>query len=296
MSVAQLGYLGFEVSDLPGWEAFATTVLGLGVSHRDPDGGFRLRMDSHHYRMMITPGPADDLTVVGWELPDEEALSGCLERLKGAGVPVTEASPAERDTRGVTALFKLMDPAGGPTELYTGPSLGSAPFTSPLLLTRFVAEEQGLGHLVLTANSQDESVEFYSSLLGFRLSDYIKCELSGYPVDIAFMHTNARHHSVAFGAKQKKGLHHFMLEVASIDDVGLCYDRCLKNGVRIMQTLGRHPNDRMFSFYGKTPSGFQFEIGCGGQQVDDATWEVTTHTCVSEWGHHPPQIFTPRKK
>jgi 2,3-dihydroxybiphenyl 1,2-dioxygenase len=164
------------------------------------------------------------------------------------------------------------------------------------LLSKFVAEEQGLGHLVLTANSQDESVQFYSDLLGFKLSDYIRCDLYGYPVDIAFMHANSRHHSVAFGAKQPKGLHHFMLEVASLDDVGLCYDRCLKSGVRIMQTLGRHPNDQMFSFYAKTPSGFQFELGYGGRQVDDATWEVTTHPCVSEWGHHPPQIFAPRKR
>ena len=37
-----------------------------------------------------------------------------------------------------------------------------------------------------------------------------------------------------------------------------------------MQTLGRHPNDRMFSFYAKTPSGFQFEFGWGGREVDDA--------------------------
>ncbi len=33
---------------------------------------------------------------------------------------------------------------------------------------------------------------------------------------------------------------------------------------RIMHTLGRHPNDRMFSFYARTPSGFQFEVGWGG--------------------------------
>jgi hypothetical protein len=63
-----------------------------------------------------------------------------------------------------------------------------------------------------------------------------------------------------------------------------------------MQTLGRHPNDRMFSFYARTPSGFQFELGWGGRQVDDATWTPTTYDHISEWGHHPPEFLAPPPK
>jgi hypothetical protein len=73
--------------------------------------------------------------------------------------------------------------------------------------------------------------------------------------------------STSAGDRQKKRLHHFMLEVGSMDDVGLAFDRALRKGVRIMQTLGRHPNDRMFSFYAKTPSGFQFELGSRAGRV-----------------------------
>jgi Glyoxalase/Bleomycin resistance protein/Dioxygenase superfamily len=78
--------------------------------------------------------------------------------------------------------------------------------------------------------------------------------------------------------------------------VGLAFDRALRGGVRIAQTLGRHPNDRMFSFYAKTPSGFQFECGWGGRIVDDATWEPTTYDRISEWGHHPPVMFAPKPR
>ena len=296
MAVAQLGYLGFEVTDLEAWESFVTQVLGLRVHSRLPDGGFRLSMDNHAYRFIITPGDADDLAVVGWEAATPENLSACLERLKSAGTEIVEADREEKEARGVQALFRFQDPAGVPSELYYGPTRADEPFESDLILTNFVANEQGLGHLVLTANSQQESMEFYCNLLGFRLSDYIRCDMYGYPVDIAFLHANTRHHSVAFGAQQRKRLHHFMLEVESMDDVGLCYDRALKSGVQIVQTLGRHPNDKMFSFYAQTPSGFQFEFGCGGRQIDETSWEPTVHNCVSEWGHHPPQIFKPRKK
>jgi hypothetical protein len=43
----------------------------------------------------------------------------------------------------------------------------------------------------------------------------------------------------------------------------------------------------MLSFYGVTPSGFLFELGVDGREVDDRTWEVRTHHAVSDWGHRP---------
>ena len=159
----------------------------------------------------------------------------------------------------------------------------------------FVTGDQGLGHAVIMRASQAESKRFYSDVLGFRLSDHIICDLYGYKVNIAFFHANPRHHSIAFGDSQKKRIHHFMIEARSMDDVGLAFDRALRAGVRIINTLGKHPNDKMFSFYAKTPSGFQFEFGWGGREVDDATWEPTTYDHISEWGHHPPEFLAPRK-
>ncbi len=163
-------------------------------------------------------------------------------------------------------------------------------------MSKFVTGEQGLGHVVMSANEPAKSERFYQDLLGFRLSDRIVCEFHGYPVDITFMHGGPRHHSVAIGGPQKKRIHHFMLEVAAMDDVGLGFDRAMRGGIRIMQTLGRHPNDRMFSFYAKTPSGFQFEYGWGARQVDDTTWQPTTYDHISEWGHHPPELVAPKPR
>ena len=165
-----------------------------------------------------------------------------------------------------------------------------------MVASGFVAGELGLGHAVISARDKAESTAFYQQLLGFSLSDHIVCEVYGYPVDIAFFHANPRHHTIAFGGQHPKRIHHFMIEVGSMDDVGLCYDRLIRSGGRIAQTLGRHPNDRMFSFYAFTPSGFQFECGWGGRIIDDATWQPTTYDHISEWGHHPPQLLAPRRK
>ena len=114
----------------------------------------------------------------------------------------------------------------------------------------------------------------------------------GHEIDVTFMHCNARHHSLAFAKGQHKRILHFMVEARSMVEVGRCYDRFLFSGGQVHQTLGRHPNDKMFSFYGYTPSGFHFEFGYGGVEVDDATWVSTVHPIVSEWGHHPPHLLT----
>jgi 2,3-dihydroxybiphenyl 1,2-dioxygenase len=253
-------------------------------------------MDSHAGRLFVEPGPSDDVSAIGWEVKDAAALADVVRRVESYGAPVTAGTPEEAARRGVAALVKFQDPAGIPTEVFHGPEKAAEPFRSELVHSAFVAEERGLGHVVVTAKSKEESTRFYETALGFRLSDHIRCEYFGFHVDLSFFHANTRHHSLAIGEGQKRRIHHFMLEVGAMDDVGLCFDRALRAGVPIMQTLGRHPNDRMFSFYAKTPSGIQFEFGWGGRDVDDATWEPTTHDRISEWGHHPPMMFAPREK
>ncbi|MFT7624207.1 MAG: hypothetical protein ACI9WU_003394, partial [Myxococcota bacterium] len=117
-------------------------------------------------------------------------------------------------------------------------------------------------------------------------------EIWGHPVDMAFLRANARHHSVAFGGPQPKHLHHFLIEARSMDAVGAAFDRTLKARLKVLHALGRHPNDRMFSFYALTPSGFAFEFGYGGVTVDDeAAWKPTVHDRISDWGHQPPGLI-----
>lgn len=277
----QLGFLHFEVSDPTAWHHFLTGVLGVGAV-----GDGRYRHDGHAWRIQITEGPADDLAAIGWEL-DSDALDAALERLASAGHTFEEADP---DARSAVRRYIGLDPAGTPTELVSGLARASEPFASPVVPHGFVADDLGLGHIVLTAPDKAASTRFYVDLLGFRLSDHIVTEIFGHAVDLSFFHSNPRHHSVAFGGPQRKRLHHFMIEARTMDDVGLCYDRTIRAGHRIMQTLGRHPNDRMFSFYALTPSRFHFEFGWGGREVDDADWEPTTYHAISEWGHHPPDI------
>jgi len=293
LSVAQLGYLVFEVSDLEAWRAFAQ-VLGLEIVERDGNA-FDLRMDGHAARFRVQRGPADDLVCVGWEARNGLELDALVARLRERDVQVTEAAEEQAHARDVERLFELCDPNGLALELHCGPAL-TTPFVSPSVKSGFIADELGLGHVVLACADMTRSAAFYTELLGFRLSDRIRCDIQGFAVDVLFYHCNPRHHSLALGGPHKKQLHHFMIEVADLDDVGAAFDRLMNAGFSFAKTMGRHPNDRMVSFYGVTPSGFQIELGWGGRIVDDASWLPVEYDRVSDWGHlHPTQLGTKRE-
>jgi 2,3-dihydroxybiphenyl 1,2-dioxygenase len=288
-SVAQLGYVGIEASDLPAWEKFGVDVLGFQLSRKDEDQ-LVFRMDEYEQRIIVAKGPADDLAFSGWETASEADLQEIVARLTAAGVVVTKASPEETAARRVELLFLCTDPEGNRVELYTGPALTNAPFRSSALRSSFVTGEHGLGHyFLISKKDRQATLEFYIGLLGFKVSDYIRQELApGFVADAAFLHCNGRHHTMAAALMPApKHIHHLMIEVADIADVGAAYDRAQDLDAPCEMTLGMHRNDKMFSFYMRTPSGFLIEFGYGGLVVEDATWRVKSFDRLSEWGHRP---------
>jgi hypothetical protein len=81
-------------------------------------------------------------------------------------------------------------------------------------------------------------------------------------------------------------MHHLMVELFSLDDVGQSYDVAMSEPDRVRVTLGRHTNDLMTSFYARTPSSFMVECGWGGREIDPRTWQpFEMQDGPSLWGH-----------
>lgn len=291
--VDALGYLGFSVSDLDRWVAFATDVLGLAAQARG-DGAVDLRLDGYAWRIRLHPDGEDDIAYAGWEVRDAAGLAAVADRLGRAGVPVRRGSAEQAADRSVQDLVCFEDPEGLSCEVFYGAlQRTDRPFVSPLGVG-FKTGRQGLGHVVLRARDRAALTAFYTHLLGMRISDHIETEAApGRPMNISFLRCNARHHSLALvDLPLSRRLQHFMLETRGFDDVGRALYRGRDAGVHEALTLGRHSNDEMVSFYMQTPSGFDVEYGWGGVAVDDETWHVVTHQCNSAWGHRfqrPPQ-------
>lgn len=290
--VTELGYFGIEASDLLAWERFAVEVLGL-VRGEAADGALALRLDDRVHRLIVEPGPADDMRFIGYDCGTDAALDTVVERLRAAGHAVEDCDEALARQRAVRRLYATRDPAGNRVELYVDLARADTPFESVLVPSGFQTAGGGAGHAFMPVSARQPVIDFYT-LIGFRMSDFIVEEVApGVVVDAAFMHCNVRHHTVAFAAMPApKSLHHLMIETNARVDVGCAYDRVLAAGIPLELTLGMHPNDRMFSFYVTTPSGFAIEFGADGRLIeDDETWEVTTHDRLSTWGHKRPVQF-----
>ena len=284
--VTQLGYIALGVSDLDAWAKFGTEVLGLQLE-KDDGAALRFRMDEYSQRLLVYPEGNDDLQTIGWEVPDARAMVALHDQLADAGVEVEQASAAEAKDRRVAGLTRFSDPSGIACELYHGAQIAfERPFHSPRAISNFVTDDQGLGHVVIAVDDAEKSLVFYRDVLGLRESDFITFSRGKHEMAMTFMHCNPRHHSLAFmEAPLPRRLHHIMLQVDSLDDVGSTYSLCSQHGIKLASTLGRHTNDHMVSFYMQSPSGFEIEYGWGARTIDDATWKVQTHRAPSIWGH-----------
>lgn len=288
-SNCKLAYLGLAVNDLDAWDKLLTGVLGMMRSDASDEGPRAYRMDEADRRILLYRDPADDLAFMGWEAAGPDAFDDTVARLSDAGIKVKPGSDAEARERGVERFVRFADPLGTPLELCLNPRRAAQPFRSPLVGEGFVTGDEGMGHVLMAVPELAAQESFYRDVMGLKLTDYVKTEVDGHPLSATFLHGNPRHHSLALAeVPMPKRLHHFMVEVRELDEVGRAFDRCQDASVPIVLGIGRHENDQMISFYGATPSGFAFEFGWGARKVDDRTWKPTVWGRVSEWGHRPP--------
>jgi 2,3-dihydroxybiphenyl 1,2-dioxygenase len=279
------GYIGVTSSDLDAWREFASAGLGLQVAVQSDAERLLLRIDERTWRIAVEPGD-DAVAYIGWEVASPAELARLEARLKAAGV-VVERDDKLAARRMVDELLTCTDPGGNHLEFFCSARVASEPFISPHGVS-FVTSDRapgdlGFGHVVVTFEDMERARAFYFDLLGFKLSDIC---LLGEPW--VFAHVNPRHHSLAFGPAPGPSIfHHFMLEVTDLDMVGLALDRLTAVSAPMATTLGRHTNDLMFSFYVRTPSGFEVEYGCQGRKIDDMTWMSSTYESPSVWGHKP---------
>jgi len=280
MEIQALGYLGVGTKKLDDWTTLATRGLGMQAVERGK-GVRAFRMDDRKQRLVLDSSMAEGRRTFGWEVADANALDALAARLANAGVAVKREPQALADQRFVNGLISFADPAGNQLEAFYGAAIADEPFAPGRLISGFRCGPLGIGHCLVMVQDLPAALKFYRELLGFRISDYIREPVAAY-----FLHVNPRHHSIALVQGPANAMHHLMVELYSLDDVGQGYDLALRKREDIAVTLGRHSNDLMTSFYTRTPSDFLVEYGWGGRDVDDATWQPKEMaTVASFWGH-----------
>ncbi|MGV0626816.1 VOC family protein [Mycolicibacter minnesotensis] len=287
-----LGYVVVETEKFSDWRRFGREAIGMHVDDALSDV-LRFRLDDHACRFLLQRGPAEDTIALGWQLDDHGSFEKVLARVTAHGVPVTEGTAEDAELRGVERLARFAGPNGLNQEIFTRPRIADTPLRAAVR-GGFVTGAAGIGHVAVTTKRPQQMRGYYASVFDARLSDHIDETISGVKVKIRFLRVNERHHSVAIAAVNRLPINpirtrvqHVNIQVAELDDMTESYQRVKQSGFGMALGIGQHTNDRELSFYAKTPSGFEWEVGWNPLVVDEATWEPATYQGISIWGHTP---------
>ena len=128
---------------------------------------------------------------------------------------------------------------------------------------------QKIGHVVLRVSDLKRSVDFYTQVLGFRISDVYPETMV--PGGMVFMRCNQDHHGVALvggtsGPAAKRELDHFAFEVATLDEVFRARKHLRAHNVPIVFE-GRRRAGVQIAVEFNDPDGHHLEIYWGLDQI-----------------------------
>lgn len=284
--VQQLAYVGLHVRDLSAWKDFAEKSLGFVTRFRS-DEVLEVFTDALYPRAILHQGSEEGLAYLGWEAQNHQTLQGISQRVPHE---ILIAESQLQSERGIPTkqTVRFTDPNGIENHIFVGAMRPISTSAHVSIAYRFKADALGFGHVTLNVPDPRQTMNFYSEIIGARVSDYITRMKDGQPREVAFLRVNRRHHSLAVGNTPNKeqgvSLGHLMIEMKSLRDIGLLRDRCLNDGFKVT-SIGQHTNDETTSFYTSTPSNFSIEFGFGGMEVDDRNWSVRQFNSTSIWGH-----------
>jgi catechol 2,3-dioxygenase-like lactoylglutathione lyase family enzyme len=166
------------------------------------------------------------------------------------------------------------------------PGERGAPFRSTMKRTH----PRRLAHILMFTRDVRKAIEFYTRVLGMRLSDQ-----SG--DNIAFLHGihGSDHHMIAFARSNAPGHHHFSWDVGTVDEIGEGAMHMFHKGYQKGWGLGRHVLGSNFFHYVQDPWGSFSEYSADIDYVPaDCDWPSGDHPPEDSfyaWGPNVPEDF-----
>lgn len=257
----KLGHVALNVSDVDRSTAFYRDLVGLTHSGTDAASGASfLRCSDDYQNIALYPSDRPGLKHIGWELENNATVDGLADTLRARGIAFETLSRQEADALHVDCALRVADPSGVVNIFYgTMWTFGGEPYVPT------VAKIQRLGHIVLQVSNFDETLAFYTDVLGFQVSD-----LFGDAVAFLRASPNRFHHSLAIGRHQQAAhLHHVNFMVSEIDDVGRGYWRFTRAQVPIVHGPGRHPPSGSVFLYYLDPDSLTLEYSYGMEEFEE---------------------------
>lgn len=241
-------YARIEVPDLPAAIEFLQYHVGLQLEQHTDEYAY-LRADIEHHSIELISAPEREVgwtTAVGYSVESEEVLEQLQKRVVDAGLEVLPLQ--ERQRALCDNGFAVKDPDGLIVELFTEyQEYAEAPHNE--------IRPVDLVHPFIATQHFDESLKFYTEVLGFQASDHIVGSTT-------FLRCEDRyHHSLALQRNKEHYVAHLCFAMKSLDHVMRMRARALYKGAPIASDIVNHSASTSIAFYMHEPKfGPRFEL------------------------------------
>jgi catechol 2,3-dioxygenase-like lactoylglutathione lyase family enzyme len=241
--VKRLGHVTFETPDIERQVDHYTKIVGLTVATQAKD---RAVLATHlgEEVVVLERGARERTTALSLQIDAGFDMAQGRKELQDRGIR-TEAR--SNITAGIKSVTAFNDPNGTRVELFSESELlqptertGAAPIK--------------IGHVAFMVRDAQEMVEFYTKVLGFRVSDWAGDFF-------AFLRCGPDHHTVNFLRGDEQRMHHFAFELKDWGHIQSACDHLAQKDVQIVWGPGRHgighnifmyhfdPDHRVVEFY-----------------------------------------------
>jgi catechol 2,3-dioxygenase len=283
VGVLRLSHVDITVTDLDLASAYYTKVIGMLEVQRSADSVYLKCWDeADHHSLRLTYAPRVGFDLMSFKVERSDDLSDFENAVARYGFPVQRMSHGAVVGQGESIRFDT--PSGHPMELVHDVEKvgGSLPKVNPrpyLFDPGGPAGPGGTGgdrppgiapprmdHLLVTAEEVGESTQFYTGVLGFRVTEQL-LDGNGHQIG-TWMERSHSPHDLAVVSGPNGGLHHFAYWLDDWDHVRSAADILAYNGISVDVGPTRHGITRGSTIYFFDPLGTRNEVFTGGYRPD----------------------------
>ncbi|MFD0900629.1 VOC family protein [Actinomadura sediminis] len=258
---------------------FYQHIWGLNPVEADTGVTWLRGTSPEHHILEVRRADANALGKIAFSVATPREVDEAAFRLRAHGVPLV-AEPGPLDQAGGGYGLRFTDPENRLIELSA--DVEAVVVRDPNGLE---AVPRKLAHVVLNTVDIDAACDFYTRVLGMRISDWSEHQM-------AFLRCNSDHHVIAFNQADWTSVNHMAYEMPSIDHFMRGIGRLRHHGVTPLWGPGRHgPGNNTFGYFGD-PAGLVCEYTSEVEQVDEDAWLCRVWRRVPElsdlWGTAGP--------
>jgi catechol 2,3-dioxygenase-like lactoylglutathione lyase family enzyme len=279
LEIGQIRHVGLFTPSLKEHARFYSEIWGLDRVGESGDAVYLRGSSAEHFVLSLHASNGRGLHHIGYAMSDESAVWKAASVLKESGVRIV-GEPDGLDEPGGGFGFRFVDPDGRCIELSSGVSPHADGWH------RKSVEPRSVCHIVNNTPDLQRITTFYTTVLGFRISDW-----SGQ--QMVFLRSDSKHHNISFSAAPHASVNHIAYLVSGVDEVMRGLANLRKHGIEPAWGPGRHgPGNNIFCYF-KDPFGYVAEYTSDIDYITDEAkhepkvWARSPES-MDRWGVSPP--------